>query len=175
MSSFTIDAILGQRIQQQQRVPALPTESHMSAFLPFSAAAYLGLPPAAGVPHEAFLPFSVSPIMLEHYQRQQHQQLLLRAYQHRLAELEANKYDNHQDSKLSLSPEPNYKKESMCRGSISSPQSETESIGKYISTILAGDDERVTSDFTFFYSLVLMKHAHLPPFEVLAMSNSKQN
>ena len=126
MSSFTIDAILGSQMKQQ-RVPALPTDSPMSAFLPLSSP-YLGLPHTLPA-HDAFMPFGVNSLVLEHLQRQQQQQFLLRAYQQKLVELEASKMDNHDSNRLYNSSSPDMKKENTNR-TLSSPLSEPESHGK---------------------------------------------
>lgn len=132
MSSFTIDAILGSQLKQQ-RVPALPTDTAMSAFLPLSAP-YLGLPQTLP-PHDAFLPFGVNTLVLEHLQRQQQQQFLLRAYQQKLVELEASKLDNH-DSRIYHNSSPDLKRETAHR-TISSPLSEAESHGTFIISFIA--------------------------------------
>lgn len=90
MTSFSIDNILGSQ-QVLSQLPRLPHQEPASALsytlLPFSAAAYPGLLRPLSqtdivTPHVSF---GINPILLEQHHQQQ---LLVRAYQQRLFELE---------------------------------------------------------------------------------------
>lgn len=130
MSSFTIDAILG---HQLPRVPSLPTDpvSPFTALkLPYSA---MRLGVHAQLPQEPFFPvqLGLNPLLLEHYHRHQQQQMILKAYQQKFAELEhAKRFSIDNDEHDS------YTKHSL--RSCVSPQSELDSHGKFFFANLYG-------------------------------------
>lgn len=136
MSSFTIDAILASQraLPHQQYSQFTPNDiTSLSSFgmLPFAnpaaaAAALGGLVRPTSLPTQTdLLPLSMglNPLLLEHHQ----QQLLLRAYQQRVLELERMKY---RDNELKRSHEAP-KSASIRRESLKRPAStSTESLGE---------------------------------------------